>query len=419
MAKKSVVKLGLYVVFVALLAYIAIAGLYVGVYNVKPVKDVVKRGLDLTGGIYTVYQAADTGVEEFDYKMQSAVTVLRTRLDGKGFTEATITRQGSDKIRIEIPINETSGDQDPNAISKYISTPAKVQFLDPDGGVIMEGTNINSARAVRDTHTQQYVVSFQLDDEGTKAFADATTKWMGRQIGITLDGETISAPNVKQPITGGSGQIEGNFTRDEAIELAMQIESGSLPLDLNEIEVRSINATLGANALDTSALAGLIGLAAIVCFMVGFYRLPGVAASLALIGYVLVMLYLIALFSIQLTLPGIAGIILSIGMAVDANVIIFERFKEEARAGKSLNASMESGFKRALSAIVDSNITTLIAALVLMYFGTGSIKGFAYTLALGICVSMLSAITITRFLLRSFVRLNIRKKSLYVTRLKP
>ena len=420
MVKKSVVKIGFYVVLVALLAFVAISGFSVGVYNVKPIKDVIKQGLDLTGGIYTVYQAPDRDVEDFDYKMESAITVLRTRLDGKGFTEATIVRQGNDKIRIEIPINESNQDQDANAISKYIATPANVEFLDADGNVVMEGSNIISARAALDTETQEYVVNFELDDAGTKAFADVTTEYAGtgKSISITLDGEAISSPTVNAPITGGKGQIEGDFTKESAQELAMQIESGSLPLALNEIEVRSINATLGANALDTSALAGLIGLAIIICFMIGYYRLPGVAASLALIGYVLIMLYLIALLAIQLTLPGIAGIILSIGMAVDANVIIFERFKEEARGGKSLNASLDSGFKRALSAIVDSNITTLIAALVLMYFGTGSIKGFAYTLTLGICISMFSAITVTRFLLRSFVGLNIRKKSMYVARLK-
>ncbi|MFZ5974897.1 MAG: protein translocase subunit SecD [Bacillota bacterium] len=423
MAKKSAIKLTLYIIVVAFLGFIAVNGLSLGVNSIKPVKDVIKRGLDLTGGIYTVYQAKDTSVKDFEYKMDSAVTVLRTRLDGKGFTEATITRQGTDKIRIEIPINETSENQDVNAISKYIGTPAVVQFLDPDGNVIMEGKNIKTARAALQTtqnQTQQYVVDFTLDDAGTKAFADATTELAGtgKSISITLDGKVISSPTVNQAITGGNGYIEGNFSKESAQELAMQIESGSLPIELNEIEVRSINATLGADALDTSAMAGLIGVGIVITFMIAFYRLPGVAASLALIGYILIMLFLLALLSIQLTLPGIAGIILSIGMAVDANVIIFERFKEEARAGKSLTASLESGFKRALSAIVDSNITTLIAALVLMYFGTGPIKGFAYTLALGICISMFTAITITRFLLRSFIRLNVKKKSLYVARLK-
>lgn len=420
MPKKSAIKLAFYVIFAALFGFIAINGLSLGVYNIKPMKDVIKRGLDLTGGVYSVYQAKDTSVEDFEDKMESAIGVLRTRLDGKGFTEATIVRQGQDKIRIEIPINKTSQGQDVNAISKYIGTPAVVKFLDPDGNVIMEGKNIVTARAGLESTTQQYVVNFELDSDGTKAFGDATTKYAGtgKSISITLDGKEISSPTIKTAITGGKGYIEGNFTKESAQELAMQIQSGSLPLDLNEIEVRSIDATLGANALDTSALAGLIGVCLVVAFMCAFYRLPGIAASLALVGYVLIMLFLIALLSIQLTLPGIAGIILSIGMAVDANVIIFERFKEEARSGKSMTSALDSGFKRALSAIVDSNITTLIAALVLMFFGTGSIKGFAYTLTLGICVSMFSAITITRFLLRSFIGLRIKKKSLYVARLK-
>lgn len=420
MAKKSAVKLSLYVIIVAFLCYVAVNGLSFGVYKIKPVSDVIKRGLDLTGGIYVVYQADDTSVEDFETKMQSTLIKLRVRLDGKGLTEATVVRQGADKLRIEIPINKTSGTegQDVNSISAFLKTPAVVKFLDPDGSIIMGGENIESARAAYDSQSGYYVVSFQLDEKGTKAFADATTNNVGNSISITEDGKTISSPTVNTPITDGKGQIEGNFTRDEAQELAARIESGSLPITLNEIESHSINATLGTNALNSSAMAGLIGVLLVMALMTGYYRLPGIAASLALLSYILLMLFLLALLSIQLTLPGIAGIILSIGMAVDANVIIFERFKEEARAGKSLSAALDSGFKRAFTAIIDSNTTTLIAALVLMIFGTGSIKGFAYTLLIGICLSMFSAITITRFLLRNTLRLNIRKKSLYVARLK-
>jgi preprotein translocase subunit SecD len=418
MAKKSAVKLSLYVIIVAFLCYIAVSGLSFGVYKIKPVADVIKRGLDLTGGIYVVYQADDTSVEDFETKMQSTLIKLRVRLDGKGLTEATAVRQGADKIRIEIPINKTSEGQDVNSISDFLKTPAVVKFLAPDGNIIMGGENIESARAVYDSQSGYYVVSFQLDEEGTQAFGDATTNNVGNSISITEDGKTISSPTVNTPITDGKGQIEGNFTRDEAQELAARIESGSLPITLNEIESHSINATLGTNALNTSALAALIGVLLVMALMIGYYRLPGVAASLALLSYILLMLFLLALLSIQLTLPGIAGIILSIGMAVDANVIIFERFKEEARAGKSLSAALDSGFKRAFTAIIDSNVTTLIAALVLMIFGTGSIKGFAYTLLIGICLSMFSAITITRFLLRNTLRLNVQKKSLYVARLK-
>ncbi len=416
MAKKGAIKLAGYVVLVVLLSFVAINGLTIGFTKIKPVQDAIKRGLDLTGGVYTVYQAKDTTAEDFEYEMQSAMTVLRTRLDGKGFTEATVTRQGSDKIRIEIPINKTSEEQDVNAITKYIATPAVIEFVDPNGEVIMTGKNIVSAKAASDTK-EGYVVNFQLDAEGTKAFSNATTEFIGQQISITMDGEVISSPKVNQAITGGKGDISGGFTLQEAQELGMQIESGSLPLELEEIEVRSINATLGADALQTSVLAGAIGIALIMLFMIGYYRLPGITACLALTSYILLLMLFIALFEIQLTLPGIAGVILSIGMAVDANVIIFERFKEEARLGKSLSASMESGFKRAFSSIIDANTTTLIAATVLFIFGTGSVKGFAYTLFIGICLSMFSAVVLTKFLMRTFIQLNIKNKSLFVARL--
>lgn len=416
MAKKGAIKLTVYVILVVLLSFVAINGFTIGFTKIKPVQDVIKRGLDLTGGVYTVYQAKDTTTEDFEYEMQSAMTVLRTRLDGKGFTEATVTRQGNDKIRIEIPINETSEEQDVNAITKYIATPAVIEFLDPNGEVVMTGKNIISAKAASETD-EGYVVSFQLDAEGTKAFSEATSEFIGQQISITMDGEVISSPKVESAITEGKGTISGGFTLQEAQELGMQIESGSLPLELDEIEVRSINATLGADALQTSVLAGAIGIALIMLFMIGYYRLPGAAACLALTSYILLLMFFIALFEIQLTLPGIAGIILSIGMAVDANVIIFERFKEEARLGKSLNASIESGFKRAFSSIMDANTTTLIAATVLFIFGTGSVKGFAYTLFIGICLSMFSAVVLTKFLMRSFIQLNIKNKSLFVARL--
>lgn len=215
-------------------------------------------------------------------------------------------------------------------------------------------------------------------------------------------------------IPNGEGQITGNFTQEGATELAMQIESGALPLDMTEIEVRSVSASLGDQALQNGILAGIIGVIILFIYMIVFYRLPGLVADIALVGYISITLFLISLFEIQLTLPGIAGIILGIGMAVDANVVIFERFKEEVRAGKSLRASLKAGFSKAFRAIADANVTTIIAAIVLAIFGTGSIKGFAYTLIISIVVSMFSAIVITRFLLTRIVNLNIKNMALYV-----
>ena len=242
-------------------------------------------------------------------------------------------------------------------------------------------------------------------------------KPIGRRWRVELDGEVISAPKVNQAITGGQGYIEGNFTAESAQQLAMLIQSGALPLDIEQIEVRTISATLGEDALSTSMTAAVIGVLLVIVFMLVIYRLPGVMASLALLIYILIDLFLLAVIpGVQLTLPGIAGIVLSIGMAVDANVIIFERMKEEMRAGKTVRASVESGFKRAFSAILDSNITTIIAGLVLMIFGAGTIKGFAITLTIGVVCSMFTAVVVTRFLLRQMVGLNFTNHRLYGVR---
>lgn len=412
MKLKNLIALIIVIVIIGLFGYFVLNGVSIGVYDINPTGN-IQMGLDLTGGVYTVYQANDTSVEDFETKMSGAIMVFRNRLDSKGFTEATITRQGTDKIRIDIPINDTSTIQDPTEISEFIGKPAKLEFVDPNGEVVIEGSQIISAKPYVDS-SGKYLVSFKLNDEGTKAFADATTEFQGQVIEITLDGETISAPTVESVIPNGEGQITGNFTQEGATELAMQIESGALPLDMTEIEVRSVSASLGDQALQNGILAGIIGVIILFIYMIVFYRLPGLVADIALVGYISITLFLISLFEIQLTLPGIAGIILGIGMAVDANVVIFERFKEEVRAGKSLRASLKAGFSKAFRAIADANVTTIIAAIVLAIFGTGSIKGFAYTLIISIVVSMFSAIVITRFLLTRIVNLNIKNMALYV-----
>jgi preprotein translocase subunit SecD len=240
---------------------------------------------------------------------------------------------------------------------------------------------------------------------------------VGQIISIKLDGESISDPRVNTAIVGGKGYIEGMADIEEAKNLAIKIESGALPVELKQLEARTIGATLGANALDTGITAGIIGIAAVLLFMLLYYRLPGLVADLALVAYLLIVLFIIVVANITLTLPGFAGIILSVGMAVDANVIIFERIKEERRTGKTLRAAMDAGFHKAFSAIIDSNITTLIAAVVLLIFGTGPIQGFAKTLMIGILVSMFSALVVTRWLLRKIINLKINKDWLYMGRL--
>ncbi len=283
-----------------------------------------------------------------------------------------------------------------------------MRFVDEDGYVFMRGDMVESARYVSVTSQKSATsssnqVEFQLTSEGAKIFAEATKKYNGRSIAIWLDNECLVNANVNEPILDGTGLISGSYTQEEATAVAAKIQSGALPLVLKQDKVDMVSATLGQDALSSSVTAAFIGILLIMALMIFRYRLNGVIASWALTIYVILLFGLIALFKVQLTLPGLAGIVLGIGMAVDANVIIFERFNEEARKGRSAKASVRAGFKNALSAILDANVTTLIAAVVLMIFGTGSIRGFAYTLLLGVIVSMFTAILVTRFLMNRFV----------------
>ena len=409
--RTSIIALSIIVILSVLFAYLAVAGLEVGIYDILPMSKAIQQGLDLRGGMYITYQAKNPDIEYFDEKMSTAVEVLRNRLDAQGYTEATIARQ-NDRLRIEIPnVN------DPNVVASILGKPAKLEFIGPDGVVIMEGSDIE--RAVPTTLEGQgntWVVYFELTTKAAQAFAQATTKFLGQEIDIVLDGKVISDPTVNSIISEGKGNIEGIGGQGEAETLAMQIESGALPIELEQLEMRTISATLGENALKTSLLAGVVGICALFIFLILFYRLSGFVASIALSIYLILVVYIIALFKIQLTLPGFAGIILGVGMAVDANVIIFERVKEELRLGKTLRTSVESGFKKAFWTIIDANLTTLIVAFVLMYFGTGAIKGFAYTLTVGIITSVFTAMFVTRFLLRCLIALNIKNPKWYTTK---
>lgn len=410
MKTRCAVNMIVVVILLAAFGALAIFGLNIGALEIKPLVEGISQGLDLRGGVSAVYEAQDEGQSDFASLLSGTMAVLRNRLTNQGFTEATVTQQGTNRIRIEIPDVD-----DPNEILNIIGQPAHLEFKTADGETIMDGSAVVSAEM--GYLDGQPVVQFTLNDEGATAFATATAENVGSTISIELDGEVISAPTVNQAITGGQGYIEGNFTAESAQQLAMLIQSGALPLDIEQIEVRTISATLGEDALSTSMTAAVIGVLLVIVFMLVIYRLLGVMASLALLIYILIDLFLLAVIpGVQLTLPGIAGIVLSIGMAVDANVIIFERMKEEMRAGKTVRASVESGFKRAFSAILDSNITTIIAGLVLMIFGAGTIKGFAITLTIGVVCSMFTAVVVTRFLLRQMVGLNFTNHRLYGVR---
>ena len=407
---RAILSLIVILVVVAVVGCVALFGIGKGtsIHYLKPWGEAISLGLDLRGGVYTVYQAKDSTVDDFEAKMDSTVSILTSRLTRQGFTEATVTRQGNDRIRVEIP-----NVSDPNEILRIIGTPAQLNFIDEDGNVLMEGSMVKNAARSQDENGQP-CIAFELNDEGAKIFAEATAANLGKTISITLDGETISTARVNSVIAGGKGEITGNFTAESAENLATLILPGALPLELEQLEVSAISATLGVEALDKALLAGIIGVVLVMLFMLVRYRLCGVVADIALTIYIMIVVLLLALTGAQLTLPGVAGIILGIGMAVDANVVIFERIREEVKVGRPLTSAIRKGFSNALSAIIDANVTTIIAALVLYMFGTGTIRGFALTLGISVATSMFTAVFVTHKLLDIFADLGIKNQKLYV-----
>lgn len=377
--------------------------------NAENWPDSLALGLDLRGGVYVEYScAAPEGSEaDFGTLLSGTIRVIQERLTDKGYAEATVQQIGTDGIRVEIP-----DVTDPSAVLDLIGSTAKLEFKDPDGNTFMDGSMVKTA--VYQFNEGDHQVAFTLTDEGAKIFADMTSNNIGKTLGIYLDGEELLSPTVQSAITTGSGVITQMQSAEYAQTVAAQIQSGALPMELTQQKVDTVSATLGTDALSTSVLAAVIGLVLIMALMIFRYRLNGVVASWALCDYVIILFFLLAVIpGIQLTLPGLAGIVLGIGMAVDANVIIFERFNEELRAGRGIRTALRTGFKNAMSAILDANVTTLIAAIVLMFFGTGSIQGFAKTLLLGVVVSMLSAVVITRFLMKNIINLGVKDKRMF------
>jgi len=402
------------------LAYVAAFGVQVGdmqIYKALDAEHGIKRGIDLAGGSEIVFEP-DTDERVTEAQLDSAQEVLRTRLTGLGYTEAIVSKQGAERIRVEIP----SVDNPEEAVDLLGAT-AKLSFVDYEGNEIITGDDVKTAKAaydvVDDTGAKGYIVKLQFNAEGTKKFAEATAKVSqytdgNNFIAIMLDDKVISSPSVSQTIDSDECYIEGaDFNAENTATLASQIQAGQLPFSLKPVDMKSIGATLGENALDTSLLAAGIGMLLVMLFMILMYRMCGVVSCVALVAYISIVALILGGFRINLTLPGIAGVILTIGTAVDANVIIFERVKEELSNGKTIRAAVDAGFNRAFSAILDSNVTTVIAAIVLYLFGTGTIKGFAVTLFIGTVVSMFTAIFVTRFLLRQLMGFNLKNPKLY------
>ena len=368
----------------------------------------IPLGLDLSGGVSITYQVVDENPSAED--MSDTIYKLQKRVDSYS-TEASVYQVGDDRITVEIP-----GVQDANEILEDLGNPGSLEFQMPDGSVFMTGDMVEDAQGATATDrygNKQYIVSLKLTDEGAKIFGEVTSENIGKNLPIVYDGETISYPQVQSAITGGEAQITGMSSFEEADNLATQIRIGSLSLQLSELESSVVGAQLGSQAIASSLKAGAIGLAIVMVFMIIMYAVPGIAASLALAIYTTLVIATLYLFEITLTLPGIAGIILGIGMAVDANVIVFARVREEIATGKSVQTSMKIGFQKAMSAILDGNITTLIASVVLMALGSGTVKGFAYTLMIGIILSLFTAMVVTRYILYSLYALGLKSEKLY------
>ena len=409
--KKGILSLILTAVLIILLAYTCIVGF--GPTGTGASKN-IKLGLDLAGGVSITYQVKDKNPT--DEQMSDTIYKLQRRVEQYS-TEATVYQEGDDRISIEIP-----GVTDANAILEELGKPGALEFQTSDGQTVLTGADVETASARSgkdDMGNTEYTVELDLTDDGAQKFAEATEANVGKQIAIIYDGETISSPVVNEAITGGQAYITGNFTYEEAENLASTIRIGGLQLQLEELRSNVVGAQLGQQAVTTSVQAGAVGLALVFLFMCFVYLLPGLASSLALLIYTGIVLVILNAFNVTLTLPGIAGIILGIGMAVDANVIIFARVKEEMTKGKSVRNSLKAGFHKAMSAIVDGNVTTLIAAAVLWFRGSGSVKGFAQTLAIGIIVSMFTALVITRMIVYAFYAVGIRNEKLYYRPKKP
>lgn len=432
--KKNKAVFGLFLVLIltAFLCYTAAVG--IGPTGTGSAKN-IQTGLDLAGGVSITYQTKEKNPSAED--MADTVYKMQRRVEQYS-TEAQAYKEGNNRITVEIP-----GATDADKILSDLGKPGSLCFItqsDTDdnenfsigeeryvlarsldeirrsGSIVLEGSDVADAKGTAYQNSQngtQYAVSLTLTDEGASKFAEATKENVGKQIAIVYDSQIISAPTVNEAITGGQAQITGMSGIEEAQNLASYIRIGSLSLELEELRSSVVAAQLGEEAISTSIMAGFIGLIIVILFMLVVYRIPGIVSGIALIDYTALVLITLNAFDITLTLPGIAGIILGIGMAVDANVIIYARIKEEITAGNSVESAIKSGFSKAFSAIFDGNITTLIASLVLMQLGSGSVKGFAYTLAIGILVSMFTSLVLSRFLVKALYTVGVKNPKFY------
>jgi len=370
----------------------------------------VKLGLDLRGGTSVVLQAQ--GKIEPD-TMSKVKNIIERRVNSIGVAEPVIQLSGNDKLIVEL-----AGIKDPQKAIELIGTTAKLEFRikNKDGSygpVLLEGSALKTAGVSRD-QVGMPSVSFELNSQGANTFAKITRENIGKQLAIMLDNKEQSAPTINSEINGGSGIITGRFSIEEANNLANLLKSGALPVEIKIVENRTVGATLGVDSIRQTGIAGLIALGVISVFMIAIYKIPGIVADIALLINGVLVLGLLSGIGAALTLPGIAGFILTLGMAVDSNVITYERVKEELRLGESLHDAVERGYENAFPAIIDGNITTLLVAAVLFFLGTGPIKGFAVTLSLGVVATVITGVFVSKVILKLFIKtFNIKREQLF------
>ena len=411
--KKSIIVLSLVAVFIILMAVFAVVDFPIGntVYDYHGYAKTIKLGLDMSGGVSAVFNVIDDGLSDLDVRIDGTVASLQELLVSKGYTEATVTKgtnsNGMNTIRVEVPDVD-----DPETVLSLIGRPATLEFKLEESeaaeAIIIGSEHLETAYVTTDDNSA-YAVGLKFNDEGTKVFSDMTSANVGKSTYIYINGELYTTVNINSAITNGSAIItsQAGYSFEEAKDFATRLQSGTFGVKLQQAEVRSISPTLGANAVRNALIAGVIGIALIFVFLAVVYRGMGLAADVALCIYIVLLLWFSALLPwVQLTLPGIAGLLLSIGMAVDGNVIIFERIREEYRGtSKPIKSAVKAGFKRSIAAIIDGNVTTLIGAIVLWAVGSAAIQGFAVTLFIGIILSMFTSLLITRLVLNAFLPL--------------
>ena len=406
---RSIAIFALTIVVILSLAFSGFKGFEIAGWQVKSFNEAITKGLDLQGGVSVLMEIQDDNVTP--QVRQRVKQLLELRVNSIGVSETVVTEEGDKRIRIDIP-----GAYDSSEIVEDLSKTGNLEFRDSEDNVLLTGKDVKDATALLDD-TSRPVVSLELNDDGKEKFAEATANNIGKSIGIYMDDEEVSSPVVQSTISDGKAVINGMSSMDEATKLAGIISSGALPVTIKAVSINNVGAQLGSEALPNAIKAGAIGISLVLLFMILYYRIPGVFASISLILYITLILLIFTEMKVALTLPGIAALLLTIGMAVDANVLIFARIREELKRGISVKSAVKAGFENAMSSIVDSNSTTFIAALILYFIGSGSVKGFAVTLMIGIVLSLFTSLIVTKFLINLAVEIGLLK-SLWQFRVK-